>query len=335
MPTAAITGWGYALPDRVLTNADLEKMVETSDEWIFSRTGIRERRIVGPSDSTTSLASLAGTRAIEKAGLQASDIDLIVVATATADDFLVSQACLVQSALGSNAAAFDIGAACAGFVTALSVATQFVNSGAYKKALVIGADTLTRYIDFSDRSTCILFGDGAGAVVLEASDDERGLLSSVLGADGSGAQHLFVPGSARFAPESADIFPDARPLLRMNGQAVFKFAVNVIGDSSVQCIEKAGLTLDDIDMLIPHQANIRIIDAAARRLGLPMEKVWVNLDRYGNTSAASVPIALAEAADSGSLKEGANIVMVAFGAGLAWAAGVVRWGVSGTAHAAQ
>lgn len=335
MPNAAITGWGYAVPDRVLTNADLEKMVETSDEWIVSRTGIRERRIVGQADTTTSLASLAGTRAIEKAGLKPEDIDLIVVGTATADDFLVSQACMVQAAIGSSAAAFDVGAACAGFVTALNVATQFVNAGVYRRALVIGADTLTRYIDFSDRSTCILFGDGAGAVVLEASTEERGLLSAVMGADGSGAQHLFVPGAARFAPESADIFPDARPHLKMNGQAVFKFAVNVIGDSSVECIEKAGMTLDDIDMLIPHQANIRIIDAAARKLQLPMEKVWVNLDRFGNTSAASVPIALAEAADAGKLHEGDNVLMVAFGAGLAWAAGLVRWGVSGTAHAAE
>lgn len=335
MPNAAITGWGYAVPDRVLTNADLEKMVETSDEWIVSRTGIRERRIVGQADSTTSLALLAGNRAIEKAGLKPEDIDLIVVATATADDFLVSQACMVQAAIGSSAAAFDVGAACAGFVTALNVATQFVNAGVYRRALVVGADTLTRYIDFSDRSTCILFGDGAGAVVLEASTEERGLLSAVMGADGSGAQHLFVPGAARFAPESADIFPDARPHLKMNGQAVFKFAVNVIGDSSVECIEKAGMTLDDIDMLIPHQANIRIIDAAARKLQLPMDKVWVNLDRFGNTSAASVPIALAEAADAGKLNEGDNLLMVAFGAGLAWAAGLVRWGVSGTAHAAQ
>lgn len=335
MPNAAITGWGYAVPDRVLTNADLEQMVETSDEWIVSRTGIKERRIVGKDDSTTSLASLAAERALQKAGLTGEDIDLIVVATTTADDFIVSQSALVQAAINSKAAAFDVGAACAGFVTALNVGTQFVNSGVYKNALIIGADTLTRYVDFTDRSTSILFGDGAGAVVLEASDEERGLLSAVMGADGSGSQHLFVPGSARFAPESADIFPDTQPHLRMNGQAVFKFAVNVMGDSSLECIEKAGMSLDDVDMLIPHQANIRIIEAAARKLALPMEKVWVNLDRYGNTSAASVPIALSEAADAGALKEGDNIVLVAFGAGLAWASGLVRWGVNGTRHAAQ
>ena len=335
MPNAAITGWGYAVPDRVLTNADLEQMVETSDEWIVSRTGIKERRIVGKDDSTTSLASLAAERALQKAGLTGEDIDLIVVATTTADDFIVSQSALVQAAINSKAAAFDVGAACAGFVTALNVGTQFVNSGVYKNALIVGADTLTRYVDFTDRSTSILFGDGAGAVVLEASDEERGLLSAVMGADGSGSQHLFVPGSARFAPESADIFPDTQPHLRMNGQAVFKFAVNVMGDSSLECIEKAGMSLDDVDMLIPHQANIRIIEAAARKLALPMEKVWVNLDRYGNTSAASVPIALSEAADAGALKEGDNIVLVAFGAGLAWASGLVRWGVNGTRHAAQ
>lgn len=335
MPNAAITGWGFAVPDRVLTNADLERMVETSDEWIVSRTGIRERRIVGQDDSTTSLSALAAERALEKAGLTGEDIDLIIVATATADDFLVSQACLVQTAIGSNAAAFDVGAACAGFVTALNVGTQFVNSGVYKNALVIGADTLTRYVDFTDRGTCVLFGDGAGAVVLEASSEERGLLTAVMGADGSGSEHLFVPGAARFAPESADIFPDTQPHLRMNGQAVFKFAVNVMGDSSMESITKAGMTLDDVNMLIPHQANIRIIEAAARKLKLPMEKVWVNLDRYGNTSAASVPIALAEAADAGALNEGDNVVLVAFGAGLAWASGLVRWGVNGTRHAAQ
>ncbi len=329
MPYAAITGWGVAVPDRVLTNQELERMVETSDEWIVSRTGIRERRIVGASDSTTSLATDSARKALEKAGRTADEIDLIVVATATPDDFLVSQACLVQAEIGGTAAAFDVGAACAGFVTALSVGSQFVNSGMYKRALIIGVDTLTRYIDYTDRGTCVLFGDGAGAVVIEASDEPRGLLSTELGADGAGHKHLYVPGWAQMVPESADIFPDARPHLQMNGREVFRFAVQVMGDAALKSIEKAGLTLDDVDMLIPHQANARIISAAQRQLQLPEDKVWINLDRYGNTSAASVPIAMAEAADAGALKEGDNVVLVAFGAGLAWAAGLVRWGTDG------
>lgn len=335
MPNAAITGWGISVPDRVLTNHDLERMVETSDEWIVSRTGIRERRIVGSDDSTTSLATEAALNALAKAGCSADDIDLIVVATATPDDFLVSQACLVQAEIGGKAAAFDVGAACAGFVTALSVGTQFVNGGVYNRALVIGVDTLTRYVDYTDRGTCVLFGDGAGAVVIERTDEERGLLSTELGADGAGHKHLYVPGWAQLVPESADIFPDTRPHLQMNGREVFKFAVQVMGEAASNSISKAGLTLEDVDLLIPHQANLRIIDAAARRLQLPMEKVWVNVDRYGNTSAASVPIALAEAADAGALKEGDNVVLVAFGAGLAWAAGLVRWGVAGTSRDAQ
>ena len=334
MPYAAVTGWGKATPERVLTNHDLESMVNTTDDWIMSRTGIRERHIVGPNDSTTSLAAAAGREALARAGRTASEIDLIVVGTATPDDFLVSQACLVQAELGGNAGAFDVGAACAGFVTAFSVGSQFINSGVYKRALVIGVDTLTRYVDYTDRSTCVLFGDGAGAVVIEATDEPRGLLSTVLGADGAGHKHLYVPGWGGLVPESADLFPEYRPYLQMNGKEVFRFAVQVMGDAAVEAVEKVGLTFDDIAMLIPHQANLRIIDAAARRLDLPRERVWVNLDRYGNTSAASVPIALCEAAESGALEEGMNIVLVAFGAGLAWAAGVVRWGTAGVVPAA-
>ena len=332
MPNAAITGWGFSVPERVLTNHDLERMVDTNDEWIVSRTGIRERRIVGKDDSTTSLSVDAARKALDKAGMSADELELIVVATATPDDFLVSESAMVQAEIGGNAAAFDVGAACAGFVTALSVATQFINTGVYKRALVIGVDTLTRYIDYTDRSTCVLFGDGAGAVVLEATNEERGMLSTVLGADGGGHKHLYVPGWAQLVPESADLFPDPRPHLRMNGREVFRFAVNVMGEAAVTSIQKAGLEIADVDLLVPHQANFRIIDAAARRLELPMDKVWVNLDKYGNTSAASVPMALAEAADAGALKEGDNVALVAFGAGLAWAAGLVRWGVAGTSR---
>ncbi|HEV2129066.1 MAG TPA: beta-ketoacyl-ACP synthase III [Thermomicrobiales bacterium] len=332
MPFAAITGWGASVPERVLTNHDLEKMVDTSDEWIVSRTGIRERRVVGEQDTTTSLAAAAGLQALERAGLAAEDLDLIVVGTATPDDFLVAQAAMVQAEIGGCAGAFDVGAACAGFVTALSVGTQFIRCGTYERVLVVGVDTLTRYIDYTDRSTCVLFGDGAGAVVLEPSDEERGLLSTVLGADGAGHKHLYVPGMASLVPESADLFPEYRPYLQMNGKEVFRFAVQVMGEASAEAIERAGLGYDDVDMLIPHQANLRIIDAAARRLSLPRDKVWVNVDRYGNTSAASVPIALAEAVDAGKIAEGDNVVLVAFGAGLAWAAGLVRWGTGGVAR---
>jgi 3-oxoacyl-[acyl-carrier-protein] synthase-3 len=333
MHHAAITGWGMALPDKVLTNNDLERMVETTDEWIVSRTGIRERRIVGPGDSTTSLGAEAARRALNQAGLKSSDLDLIVVATCTPDQFLVSQACLIQAEIGGNAGAFDLGAACSGFVYALSAGTQFIHSGTSERVLVIGVDTLTRFVDYSDRSTCILFGDGAGAVVLERSDQERGLLSTVLGADGAGYSHLYIPGWGGYVPETAGIFPEYRPYVQMNGNEVFRFAVRVMGDAAVEAVGKAGLTFDDIDMLIPHQANSRIIDAAARRLDLDRSKVWVNLDRYGNTSAASIPIALCEAFDSGQVNEGDNIVFVAFGGGLAWAAGVVRWGTAGVVNA--
>ena len=208
MPYAAITGWGMAVPERALTNADLERMVDTSNEWIVSRTGIKERRIVGPGDSTTSLSTAAARQALDRAGLEASDIDLIVVGTCTPDQFLVSEACLVQAELGGNAGAFDVGAACSGFVYALAAGTQFIQTGVFRRVLVIGADTLTRFIDFTDRTTCVLFGDGAGAVVLEATEDSRGLLSTVLGADGAGHKHLYIPGWGAFVPESASIFPN-------------------------------------------------------------------------------------------------------------------------------
>jgi 3-oxoacyl-[acyl-carrier-protein] synthase-3 len=304
-------------------------MVETSDEWIVSRTGIKERRVVGPADTTTSLGAAAAREALKSANLDAEDIDLIVVATCTPDQFLVSQACLVQAELGGNAGALDIGAACSGFVYALATGTQFVQSGVHDRVLVIGVDTLSRFVDYTDRTTCILFGDGAGAVVIEATNEQRGLLSTVLGADGAGYKHLYVPGWGALVPESAGLFPEYRPYLKMNGNEVFRFAVRMMGDAAVEAIEKAGLSFSQIDMLIPHQANLRIIDAAARRLDLPREKVWVNIDRYGNTSAASIPIALFEAEQAGKLSEGDNVVFVAFGGGLTWAAGVVKWGAAG------
>ncbi|MCA9864173.1 MAG: ketoacyl-ACP synthase III, partial [Thermomicrobiales bacterium] len=259
MRNAAITGWGMAVPDRILSNADLEQMVETTDEWITSRTGIKERRIVGPNDSTTSLSVAAARQALARAELTPDDIDLIIVATCTPDQFLVSQACLVQGELGGSAGAFDLGAACAGFVYALAVGSHMVQSGLHERVLVIGADTLTRFVDYTDRSTCILFGDGAGAVVLEATSEARGLLSTVVGADGGGYKHLYIPGWGAFVPESAELFPEYRPYLQMNGNEVFRFAVRVMGDSAAEAVAKANLTFDDIDVLIPHQANQRII----------------------------------------------------------------------------
>lgn len=326
MRYAAITGWGMAVPERVLTNADLEKMVETSDDWIVSRTGIRERRVVGPNDSTTSLGAAAARQALDRAGLTADQIDLIVVATCTPDQFLVSEACLIQAEIGGNAGALDVGAACSGFVYALSQGSVYVQAGQAERVLVIGVDTLTRFVDWTDRSTCVLFGDGAGAVVLEASDEPLGLLSTVLGADGQGHKHLYIPGWGALVPESAELFPEYRPYLQMNGKEVFRFAVRVMGDAAAEAVKRAGLTFSDIDLLIPHQANSRIIEAAAARLDLPRENVVVNIDRYGNTSAASIPIALVEAEAAGRINQGDNMVFVAFGGGLAWAAGVVRWG---------
>jgi 3-oxoacyl-[acyl-carrier-protein] synthase-3 len=329
MRYAAITGWGMAVPERVLTNADLEKMVDTSDEWIVSRTGIRERRVVGPNDSTTSLGAAAAREALERAGITADQLDLIVVATCTPDQFLVSEACLIQAEIGGNAGALDVGAACSGFVYALSQGSVYIQAGQARRVLVIGVDTLTRFVDWTDRSTCILFGDGAGAVVLEASDEPMGLLSTVLGADGQGHKHLYIPGWGALVPESAELFPEYRPYLQMNGKEVFRFAVRAMGDAASEAVNRAGLTFADIDLLIPHQANSRIIDAAAARFDMPKENVVVNLDRYGNTSAASIPIALYEAEAAGRIAEGDNMVFVAFGGGLAWAAGVVRWGTSG------
>jgi len=326
---AAITGWGAYVPARVLTNADLERMVETSDEWIVTRTGIRERRIAGPEETTVAMATAAARRALATAALEPEALDLVIVATTTPDYLMPATASLLQAAIGApRAGAFDLVAACSGFVYALSVGAQFIMAGTARAVLVVGVDALTRWLDFTDRTTCVLFGDGAGAVVLEASEAEEGVLSTVHGSDGSGAMHLYLEGFPELLLANGTI-PPKRPFMRMDGREVFRFSVRIIGEATLEAVQRAGLTLDEIDLLIPHQANLRIIDAAVKRLGLPWEKVWVNLDRYGNTSAASVPLGIAEAADQGVLRPGMNVVLVAFGAGLAWAASVVRWGASG------
>ncbi len=335
MRNAAITGWGMYVPEQVLTNHELEQMVDTSDEWIVSRTGIRERRLASTTEDTTlAMSCRASKQAIQVAGIDPADIDLIVLATVTPDKFMPSTSSLLQTELGAHrAAAFDLAAACSGFVYALAVGSQFIQTGVYRTVLVVGTDALTRFIDFTDRGTCILFGDGSGAVVLQASDADEGVLSNVLGSDGRGAHHLYIDGfdsNGLYAANGNGAVEELqRTYMKMNGNEVFRFSVRVMGETAVEAVNKAGLRLGDIDWLIPHQANLRIIDAAAKRLDLPRERVWVNLDRYGNTSAASVPICLAEAADSGKLKPGMNMVLVAFGAGLSWASSVVRWGSQG------
>ncbi|HEX3722038.1 MAG TPA: beta-ketoacyl-ACP synthase III [Nitrolancea sp.] len=333
MRNAAITGWGMYIPERVMTNIDLERMVDTSDDWIIARTGIRERRLATSTDTTVSMAATASRQALAVAGVDPREIDLLILATDTPDKLMPASSSVLQAELGATrAGAFDLDAACSGFVYALSVGAQFIRAGVYETVLVVGADALTRYIDFTDRGTCILFGDGAGAVVLEASDADEGVLSTVLGSDGRGAQHLYVDG---IRPDSV---PNgngngasvAVPHMKMNGAEVFKFAVKVMGEAAAEAIDRAGLSIADIDLFIPHQANLRIIDASARRLELSRDKVFINIERYGNTSAASVPMCIAEAADCGRLQPGMNVVLVAFGAGLSWAANVVRWGSSGT-----
>lgn len=320
---AAITGWGRCLPPAVLTNYDLEQVMDTSDEWISTRTGIKERRIshVDLSD----LAAVAGRRALAAAGRDPADVDLIVLATCTADSLIPSSAALLQHKLGATSAgAFDLNAACSGFVYALVVGSNMIEAGTHRSVLVIGADTLHGLLDFTDRSTAVLFGDAAGAILMEATDEPVGVLASELGMDGSVHDILGVPrdGTAGgvLPPE-----PHERAL-RMNGPEVFRRAVQGMGDATARVIDKAGLTVDDIELLIPHQANIRIIDAVARRLHVDDSRVFVNISSYGNTSAATIPVALSEALEQGRIRPRAAITLAAFGAGLSWGSAVIRWG---------
>ncbi len=324
---AAIAGWGKCLPQRVLTNADLERMVDTSDEWIRARTGILERRLAGEGETTASLSVRAARQALERADLAPFALDLIIVATSTPDYAFPATACLVQDALGAiHAGAFDLEAACSGFVYALAVGTQFVRSGACDNVLVVAAETLSRITNWQDRNTCVLFGDGAGAVVLRASVRPRGLLAHVLGAYGAGSDLLIQPAGGSARPASPQTVASGQHCIHMKGNEVFRFAVRTMGQAALDVLEKAGLTLDDVRLLIPHQANLRIIEALAERLKLPPERLFVNLQRYGNMSAATIPIALCEAAEEGCLREEDVVVVSAFGAGLTWAAGVLSWG---------
>lgn len=323
--SAGIISVGSAVPDKVLTNADLEKMVDTSDEWIRNMTGIQERHIAAEGEATSDYAVKAARTAIERAGIEPKDIDLIILATITGDLIFPATASIVQHAIGAKCPAFDLSAGCSGWVYALSVANGFIKSGMYKKVLVIGADLLTSITNWSDRSTCVLFGDGAGAAVVGEVEDGSGFLAFELGSDGSGAQSLCCPAGGSREPITHESLDAQRNKLIMEGREVFKFAVKVQGEAAERVLAQVGMTTADIDLMIPHQANMRIIDSAINRLGLSRDKIFVNLHKYGNTSAASIPIALDEAIQTGKVKKGDTILAVGFGAGLTWGAGVMKW----------
>ncbi|OFW80300.1 MAG: 3-oxoacyl-ACP synthase [Alicyclobacillus sp. RIFOXYA1_FULL_53_8] len=320
-----ILGTGSALPTRILTNADLEKIVETNDEWIVTRTGIRERRIAEATESTSDFAAVACQRALEQAGVAADEVDLVICATVTPDMMFPSTASIIQDRIGAtNAAAFDLSAACSGFLYGLSLAHAQVASGQAKHVLVVAGDILSKITDYEDRSTCVLFGDGAGAVLVGPVAEGRGFLSFDLGSDGSGAKYLYMPGGGSRIPASSESVANRQHFLRMEGQETFKFAVKAMTSSAEKVLEKAGLERTDIDLMVPHQANIRIIEAARKRFGLSEDKVVVTIHKYGNTSASSIPIALDEAVRDGRAKPGDLIVMVGFGGGLTWGATAVR-----------
>ena len=323
---AHIIGWGMYAPEQRRTNEEIATMVDTSDEWILSRTGIKERRIAAPHESTATLAIRAAEAALTVANLPPEEIDLIIVASATPEHFFPATACIVQDVLGADrAGAFDLSAACSGFIYGVSLASQAIQTGAIDTALVIGSETLSRFVDWKDRGTCILFGDGAGAVVLTARNERGGVLSCTMRSDGSGAELLTLPGGGSRHPASLETLASNLHTIKMSGREVFRFATTVMADATRVVLDKAGLTLDDLSLIIPHQANDRILRTAARRLKLPEEKIYVNVDRYGNTSSASIPIALCEAVQEGRVKAGDKLVMVGFGAGLTWAAAAVEW----------
>lgn len=323
---AGIISISSAVPDKVLTNADLEKIVDTTDEWIRTRTGISERRIAADDEATSDYAVRAARLALERAGLEAGEIDMIIVATVTGDMPFPATASIVQHQLGAyGTPAFDLSAGCSGWVYALAVADGMVRSGSCKRVLVIGADLLTRVTNWTDRGTCILFGDGAGAAVVAPVDDDLGMLAFELGSDGSGADVLNIPAGGSRRPCTHEDIDSHRNKIYMEGREVFKFAVRIQGEAVTKALQRCGMTTADVDLVVPHQANSRIIDSAVQRLGLPPEKFYVNLHKYGNTSAASIPIALDEALQEGRIRRGDTVVVVGFGAGLTWGAGVMKW----------
>jgi 3-oxoacyl-[acyl-carrier-protein] synthase-3 len=323
---ARVTGWGKYVPERVLTNSDLEQMVDTTDEWIRTRTGIRERRIAGPGETCCTMSLASARKALEVANLSPSDVELIIVATSSPDYWVPAVASMVQDQLGAKGTpAFSLQAGCTGWVYALVTASQFIQNGVYGNALVIGTEHLSIGVDWTDRNTCVLFGDGSGSVVLEASDQPTGILAFELGSDGSDYDALIYPGCGGANPPSHEVINQRLHHLQMDGRRVFKFATHVMADSVRQVVTSAGMTVDDIDLIIPHQANDRIIELARRRLRVPPEKIMLNIERYGNTSAASIPLALVEAVEEGRVKSGDHLVFVGFGAGLTWAAAAFHW----------
>jgi 3-oxoacyl-[acyl-carrier-protein] synthase-3 len=325
-PYAHITGWGMAVPSKVLTNVDLAQIVDTSDEWIRERTGILERRIAEPHETTATLACEAGRNALRTANLNPADLDLIIVSTSSPEHLFPATACIVQDRIGAtHAGAFDLSAACTGFIFALNMASQAIRSGSIHSALVIGAETLSRLTNWQDRNTCILFGDGAGAFVLQSSPEPGGLLSAVMRSDGSGGDLLSVPAGGSHLPTSLETVQNRQHFIHMNGREVFRFATRVMTSATKEAISAVNLSLDDIQLVIPHQANSRIIEAAMRGLEIPRERCLINVDRYGNTSTASIPIATCEAIQQGRLQAGDKVVFVGFGAGLTWGAAVVQW----------
>lgn len=320
-----IVGTGAAIPERVLTNHELEKMVDTSDEWIRERTGILRRHVVDDDTAASDLAKQAALEAMETAGAPPEDIDMVIVGTSSPDMFFPSTACLVQDHLGAkNAGAFDLSAGCTGFLYGLGLGNALISANQCDTVLVIGTEALTKFIDWTDRNTCVLFGDGAGAVILQPSDDDRGIISVYLNSDGSLGHLLQLPAGGSRRPATVATVEERLHYVKMVGSELFKSAIKNMGDAAVCILEQAGLTADDIDLLIPHQANIRIIKATAKRIDLPMDKLFVNVHEHGNTSAASIPIALDEAIKNGALKEGDLCLMVAFGAGFTWGSAMVR-----------
>jgi len=323
---AHVTGWGRYAPAQVLTNADLEKMVDTSDEWIRTRTGIRERRVAAANETTASMGAVAALRALHTAGLQPDDVDLILLATLTPDYWMPATAALVKEAIGNTrATAFDVMAACSGFVYGFATAQAYIQAGLAKHVLVIGSELLTRFLDYTDRSTCILFGDGAGAVVLSASDEPGGALGVEMTTEPQGAYMIWLPAGGSKSPPSAETISRGEHYVRMEGNQTYRFATKTMATTALESIRRSGLEPSDVDLFIPHQANVRIIEAVAKGLDLPMDKMFINLDRYGNTSAASVPIALAEAVNEGCVKVGDNVTIVAFGAGFTSGAVTIEW----------